>query len=72
MGWQWSGKQDVIVVFILLLAVPTIGAIIASLFSTIALFTHSHPILFWLFYIVLVILGFIVVCKRAGKKDKKE
>ena len=68
MGWQWNGKQDVIFVFVLLFAVPTIGVIIATLFGTIVPFAIHFPVLFWVVTIGLFVLGFILVCKRAGKK----
>ena len=67
MGWQWNGKQDVVVVLVLL-SLPLIVGIIAMMTATLIPFACNHPALFWVLTITIFIAGFIVVCKRAGKK----
>ncbi len=64
MGWQWNGKQDVTWLLVFLSIVPVAGMAMAIIFP----FAHKHPVLFWALVVVLLIAGFVVVCKRAMKK----
>ena len=65
---QWNGKRDAIWLILLLGFFPGV----AGLLSVVLPFAVNYPIWFWITVFILFVTGFVFVCKRAGKKDKKE
>lgn len=65
---QWNGKQDVIWLILVFFGLPIIAMTSAIL---IPLF-HQNPILCVILAVMFFVIGFIIIWKRAGEKDKRE
>ena len=62
---QWNGKREAVWLILLCCFFPAIIAMIAAVIVPLTM----HPILFWVLVISLFAAGFVIVWKRAGKKD---
>ena len=66
---KWNEKHTIIWCIVLMNLLPITAVIIGILVPALM---FENPILLWLLFIILAVLGFIIVWKQAGKKDKQE
>ena len=66
---KWNEKWTMLWGFYLL-EIVFLGLLLISIFMF--SFMFNHPVLFCILLGVLFVLGFVIVWKRSGKKDKRE
>ena len=66
---KWNEKWTMLWGFYLL-EIAFLGLLLISIFMF--SFMFNHPVLFCILLGVLFVLGFVIVWKRSGKKDKRE
>jgi hypothetical protein len=69
MGWNYKSEKASWWLFFFLPLIPSIAVVF---FGPLFPFVHRYPVLSGFLFGVLFVLGFIVIWKRTGKKDKKE
>ena len=65
----WNEKKTMIWgFFVLSFGLPVVAMVFATLFP----FMHRHPILFWILAGISFVVGLVIVCRWAGRKDENE